>query len=206
LSAKYDDLTYEQRTFYELSMLDRAVPPFTHLFFAQRGVSPPTMLPEHKGAVIDWRLLGALTAVTTALTEGETPSATDITITNKTGTVAEYGAYIRYTKKLAMMGIDRVAAEASDALGEQAGDSLDQLVRDVIVAGTTVQYASTILNMTCMPIPSSRTCCTTARIVVRRILGQLVISATHLVCVSMYLLTLKSGLMEACRVQTSLLL
>lgn len=34
-----------------------------------------------------------------------------------------------------------VVAEAADALGEQAGDSLDQIVRTALVAGGSVQYA-----------------------------------------------------------------
>jgi N4-gp56 family major capsid protein len=38
--------------------------------------------------------------------------------------------------------IDKVAAEASDALGEQAGDSLDQLTRTALVASGSAQYAN----------------------------------------------------------------
>jgi N4-gp56 family major capsid protein len=143
MTATYGTLTAEQRSFYELTMLPRAVPPFSHLYFGQRGVHPPTTLPENKGDTINWRLLAAFSVVSTPLTEGITPDAHDISISAITGTVAEYGAFVKYTRKLAAMGIDKVAAEASDALGEQAGDSLDQLVRDVVVAGTTVQYAST---------------------------------------------------------------
>lgn len=90
MTATFGTLTYEQRTFYEMAMLDRAVPSFTHLHFGQRGVSPITSLPEHAGATIDWRLFNSFSAVTTALTEGETPASQDISITNATATVAEY--------------------------------------------------------------------------------------------------------------------
>lgn len=147
-TATFGVLTAEQRTFYELAMLPRAVPPFSFLHVGQVGVHPPTELPENQGDTINWRLLGSFTAVTTPLTEGITPDAQDISITSTTGTVSEYGAYVRYTRKLANFGIDKVAAEASDALGEQAGDSLDQLVRDVVIAGSTVQYASTATQRT----------------------------------------------------------
>ena len=138
----YGLLTAEQRVFYELQMLPRAVPAFSHLWLGQKGVHPVTQLPENTGDVINWRGLNSFNVVTTPLTEGVTPDPQDIGITAQTGTVQEYGAYVRYSKKLAMMGIDKVAAEASDALGEQAGDSLDQITRDVVVAGTTIQYAS----------------------------------------------------------------
>lgn len=142
-TTSYSGLTNEQRTFYELVMLRRAVPPFTHLAFGQQGVHPPTMLPENKGTTVQWRKLGAFTAVTTALDDGVTPASEDITISKVEGTVSEFGAYVRYTRALAQFGIDQVAAEASDALGEQSGDSLDLITRAAIVTGTTVQYAST---------------------------------------------------------------
>lgn len=141
-TATLTTLTNEQRTFYEMNMLLRAVPSFTHLTAAQLGVSPVTQVPENGGDTINWRLLASLPAVTTPLTEGVTPESQDISITSVTATVREYGAYVMYTRKLAQMGIDRIAAEASDALGEQAGDSLDRLVRDTIVAGTNVIYSS----------------------------------------------------------------
>ena len=38
---------------------------------------------------------------------------------------------------------DPILTETAEVLGEQAGDSVDQLCRDVIAAGTAVQYAST---------------------------------------------------------------
>ena len=72
-----------------------------------------------------------------------TPDSHDIAITSTTATVAEYGAFVRYSRKLAELGIDQVAAEAADALGEQAGDTLDLLVRNTISTGGTDQFAST---------------------------------------------------------------
>lgn len=141
-TATYGVLTAEQRTFWEMAMLPRAVPPFSYLRFGQEGIHPQTNLPENSGDVINWRLMASFSAVTTALTEGITPNAEDISITSTEGTVAEYGSYVKYTRKLASMGIDKVAEEASDNLGEQAGDSFDQITRDVVVAGSTVQYAS----------------------------------------------------------------
>jgi N4-gp56 family major capsid protein len=142
-TATYAVLDVEQRVFYELNMLERAVPNFLHLWFGMEGsVFPVTILPENKGHQIQWNKLSAFTAVTTALTEGVTPDPQDITITSTTGTVAEYGAYVRYTRSLAQMGIHKVAAEASDALGEQAGDSLDLITRAAVIASGTAQYAN----------------------------------------------------------------
>lgn len=92
---------------------------------------------------IQWNKLQGFDAVTTPLTEGVTPDPEDITVTTVTGTVREYGSYIRYTRTLAEMGIHKIAAEASDALGEQAGESLDLITRAELVAETSnVQFAN----------------------------------------------------------------
>ena len=46
-TATYGLLTAEQRTTYEMTMLPRAVPPYSYLHFGQVGIWPPTMLPNH---------------------------------------------------------------------------------------------------------------------------------------------------------------
>ena len=143
-TVTYAALTTEQRVFYELNMLKRAVPNFLHIWFGMEGsVFPVATLPLNSGHQIQWNKLSSFTAVTTALTEGVTPEPQSITETTVTGTVREYGAYIRYTRTTAQMGIHKVAVEASNALGEQSGDSLDLLTRAVLVAETSnVQYAN----------------------------------------------------------------
>src|SRR5262245_61485856 len=124
-NISYGQLTTEHRLFYELQMLKRAIPNFLHIWLGMQGtVFPVSTLPENSGHQIQFNKLSAFTATTQALTEGVTPDPMDITISTVTGTVREYGAYIRYTKTLAQLGIHKVAAEAADALGEQAGDSL----------------------------------------------------------------------------------
>lgn len=124
-----------------MKMLARAVAPTVHLYMGQVGIHPTTPLPEHKGKQVQWRKMSALTSTTTALTEGVTPASEELTITSTTGTVYEYGSYVRYSKLLAELGIDMVASEASDALGEQAADSLDLITRNTIATGGSAQYA-----------------------------------------------------------------
>jgi N4-gp56 family major capsid protein len=58
----------------------------------------------------------------------------------------QYGDYITLTDKLTFTTTDPVLTEANSVLAQQAGNTLDQLTRDVIVAGTTVQYASTAVS------------------------------------------------------------
>lgn len=92
---------------------------------------------------IRMRRYGALAAATTPLTEGTTPSSTTLSVTAVTAQVLYYGAFVEITDKVSYETQDAILMDAAKLLGEQAGDTMDQVARDVLVAGTTVQYAST---------------------------------------------------------------
>jgi len=129
----------EVSVFYDRTLLIRAVPAFVHNRFAQ-----VRDIPANSGTnVIKFRRYGALTAQTTALSEGVTPVGKQLSVTDVEATVQYYGDYVTLTDQVMIETIDPVLTEAAEVLGEQAGDSLDQLCRDVIAAGTTIQWAST---------------------------------------------------------------
>jgi len=123
--------------FYNRTMLKAARPLLVHLRWGQ-----VKDIPRNSGTTIRFRRYGLLTANTTALTEGVTPSGTALSVTNVDATVAQYGDYVTLTDVLLFSTFDPVLTETSDLLGQQAGNSLDQIARDVLVAGSTVQYAS----------------------------------------------------------------
>ena len=93
--------------------------------------------------MIRFRRYTLLTANTTSLSEGVTPSGTALAITNVDATIAQYGDYVTLTDFLQFTTLDPILTETADLLGQQAGNSLDQIARDVMVAGSTIQYAST---------------------------------------------------------------
>lgn len=124
--------------FYDRVMLKAARPLLVHLRWAQ-----VRDIPRNNSGVIKFRRYSLLTANTTALTEGVTPSGTSLTVTDVTANVAQYGDYITLTDFLQFTTLDPILTETADLLGQQAGNSLDQIARDVMVAGSTVQYAST---------------------------------------------------------------
>jgi N4-gp56 family major capsid protein len=133
------EIPVEVNNFYDRALLERAVPAFVHTRYAQ-----VRDIPSNSGTnVIKFRRYGSLTANTTALTEGVTPSGTQLSVTDVTATVLYYGDYVTLTDKVMIETYDPILTETAEVLGEQAGDSIDQLCRDVIAAGTTVQYAST---------------------------------------------------------------
>lgn len=124
--------------FYDRRLLMKAVPLFVHTRWAQ-----VRDIPRNNSLVIKFRRYTLLTAATTALSEGVTPSGSQLAVTDVTATVAQYGDYVTVTDVLNFSTLDPVLTETSELLGIQAGDTLDQLTRTVLAATTTIQYAST---------------------------------------------------------------
>lgn len=123
--------------YYDRSLLVRAVPALVHTRFGQ-----VRDIPKNMSEAIKFRRYGTLTAATTALTEGVTPAGSQLSVTDVTATVALYGDYVTLTDFLQMTTLDPIISETTSVLGEQAGDTLDQICRNVIIAGSTYQYAS----------------------------------------------------------------
>jgi N4-gp56 family major capsid protein len=135
----------EVNNFYDKVLLDRATPSLLHNRFAQ-----VRDLPRKAGtSTIKFRRYGVLAAATTPLTEGVTPAGKQLSTTELTAEVLQYGDYITVTDIVDMQSYDPVLTEvAEDVLGDQVGLTLDQLCRDILHAGTTVQYASTATGRT----------------------------------------------------------
>lgn len=129
----------EVNNFYDRTLLFRAVPLFVHTRWAQ-----VRDIPRKAGtSVIKFRRYGNLSAATTPLSEGITPAGSALSVTDITATVAQYGDFITITDVVDYQSQDPVLMEAAEILGDQAGDTLDQLTRDILNAGTNVYYAGT---------------------------------------------------------------
>lgn len=126
----------ENKTFYNRTLISRLTP---QLVFAKYGQKRP--IPKHEGDTVNFRKFNSLEPATTALTEGVTPAGSEINVTKVEATAKQYGDYVTYSDKIDMVGIDPFVAETSAVLGEQAGLTVDTLVRNEVVAGTNVQYA-----------------------------------------------------------------
>lgn len=136
------EITREVNNFYDKRLLFRAVPMYLYQKFAQiRDI------PEKGGTnTIKFRRYSNLAAATTPLTEGTTPGGSQLSATEITATVAQYGDYVLVTDVVNFESPDKVLAEAADILGDQAGLTLDTLARDVYVAGTSVIYSDVSVN------------------------------------------------------------
>lgn len=130
-------LSPTMQTYYDKKLLARLLPNHVHGQWAQKRP-----LPKMGGKTINFRQFTALTAATTALTEGVTPTGNSLSMTQKTATVSQYGDFIEISDVLDLTAIDPVLDETADLLGEQSAETLDVIIRDILVAGTNVQYAA----------------------------------------------------------------
>lgn len=132
------------KTYYERMLLDRLVALYPHCMFAQQGKVQE--IPGGSGKTIEWRRHGNLPAATTPLTEGVPPSEGTAAVTQIAATPQQFGYYIKHSDVLTLTSIDDLIAQWMVAFGDQAGNTLDQLCRDVLAAGTNVQYADGVAD------------------------------------------------------------
>lgn len=100
-------------------------------------------IPRNSGTLIRRRRYTLLTAATTPIVEGVTPDLQQLAVTNVDATVQEYGSGVLLTRKLLYTTQDPIIAEVNSLLGQNAGNSLDQINREELATVTTKQYAST---------------------------------------------------------------
>ena len=128
-------LSAENKTFYDMTLLDEAQAALVHDQFAQKRP-----IPMNGGKTIEFRKFASLPKATTPLTEGVTPDGKSLNVTAITATVAQYGDYITQSDVLELTSIDNTIVEATKILGRQAGLTLDTITRNVLQSGTNVTY------------------------------------------------------------------
>lgn len=136
--AGYNTLSAEQAEFYQRTMLERLIDQVVFMKYGKKH-----NIPKRAGATTSFRRLELPSLSTNAIVEGTTPDAIDLTINKITATVKQYGAWTKVSDFLDLTGLDPVITETAQMFGDHAGLSMDQIVRDIVAAGTNVKYAST---------------------------------------------------------------
>lgn len=134
-------LNAEAKAFYDRNLLDRAKPTLKLLQIGQAR-----NIPKGSGNQVSYRRFNQLSTATTALTESVTPAANALSVTEITGTAQEYGNYVQISDALNLMAIDPVLTEATDVLGENGGQSLEEITRAELLNGTSVLYPASITS------------------------------------------------------------
>jgi N4-gp56 family major capsid protein len=126
-------------TYYDKVFLERAKAELRHDFGATVKKQGMNM-----GKSIIFNRLTPLALITGALTEATNPSAVDMTTTQVTATLAEYGTYTLVGSLFKMTSIDEDLKEHVDVHGQNAGESIDNLLRLELSANATRQLVNTV--------------------------------------------------------------
>ena len=122
------------QTYYDKRMLQYAKP---KLPFYQYGQKRPVT----NGKTIQFRKWTKFGTLTTALTEGVVPDGQTLAMTNITATAAQYGGYVAVSDFLDMTALDPVISDSVKLMGQQGGETVNEIIANEIFAGTNVQYA-----------------------------------------------------------------
>lgn len=130
-----NDLSPEMKTVYDKVLIKNATPNLVHDQFGQKKP-----IPKNGGKTVEFRRYSPLAKATTPLAEAVVPDGKPLNVTTVTATVSQYGDYITLSDMLLLTSIDNNIVESLTLLGDQAGRTLDTVTREVINAGTSVQY------------------------------------------------------------------
>lgn len=132
-----NNLTPEMKTYYDRALIRFATPKLVH---AQFGQKKP--IPAGSGKTIEFRKFSPLEKAMVPLSEGVTPKGNALNVSTVESTVEQYGDYVTLSDMLTLSSVDSVISETQAVLGDQAGRTLDTVIREKINAGTNVQYGN----------------------------------------------------------------
>lgn len=136
-SSENVGLSPENKTYYDKNLIKAAAPNLVHAQFAQ-----DRPLPKGGGKTIEFRKFEPLPKALTPITEGVTPTGNKLRVTAITAEIHQFGDYVELTDMISMTSIDPLVVEALKVLGNQAGLTIDSVIRNVINGGTNVIYSS----------------------------------------------------------------
>lgn len=131
-----ETFTIENKTFYEKNLLKELQRNLHLAKFAKKAI-----LPRNHGDTISWRTIKNLEVPTESITEGVVPEPSKLDIVEYKTTIKEEGSYIPLTDKIDFAGIDPIVTEASESLGYQAAERIDNIIRTELEKSVNVLYA-----------------------------------------------------------------
>ena len=99
-------------------------------------------VPKNKGLSIKWRRWVPFDPITTALTEGVTPSSQKLAVVDVTATLGRYGGWSEITDVIQDTHEDPILQGMMQVHGQQASESFETLTYLTLRAGTNVVYAN----------------------------------------------------------------
>ena len=161
-SLSVDQVAFDRLAYFALR---------SELLFDQAADVQPTQQ-AMPGSGVTFTIFADIAAATSTLNEVTDVTPTALSDSQVTVTLNEYGNAVVTTAKLRGTAFLDVDAAAANIIGYNAGDSMDQVVREVLAGGTNVVYATGGSST-----PSSRTTVAAEDIIaaddVRKVVAQL---------------------------------
>lgn len=136
-ATAYGDISPRTAAYAAKELLTRGQP---YLVLEKFGQAKP--LPANNSKVIKFRRYNALPNTPKNLTEGVTPTSTQLTHTDVTATLSQMGEVVEISDVILDTHEDQVLNETVALLGEQAAQMVEKMRFGVIKAGTNVLYAN----------------------------------------------------------------
>jgi N4-gp56 family major capsid protein len=131
-SLSVDQVAFDRLAYFALR---------SELLFDQAADVQPTRQ-AMPGTGVTFTIFNDIAAATSTLDEVTDVTLTALSDSQVTVTLNEYGNAVVTTAKLRGTSFLDVDVAAANIIGYNAGDSIDQVVRDVLAGGTNVVYAS----------------------------------------------------------------
>lgn len=130
-TVSYDTTAYNKRAWFALR------PRLIHEANVEAIKSTPQ---THRGASVQFNFVADLAAQTTALTETSDVTALALSDSTVTVSLVEQGAVVESTAKVHNTSFIEFDPIVADAVGYNAGLSIDTIVRNVLLGGSNVAY------------------------------------------------------------------
>ncbi len=131
-----EGLSVEMKTFYSNDLISKANPELYHEQFGKTA-----SIPERRGDRAEFRFVRSLPKATRPIIEGVVPKPDKVHIYPKYAEVNQFGSWVGYTDRIKLMSIDPQVETYVKELSKQAARTCDTVVREIINAGTNVQFA-----------------------------------------------------------------
>lgn len=132
-ATAYGDISPRTAAFAAKELLTRGQPYLVLEKFGQAKA-----LPANNSKVMKFRRYNALPNTPKVLTEGVTPTSTQLTFTDVTATLTQMGEVVEISDVILDTHEDPVLNETVGLLGEQAAQMVEKMRFGVIKAGTNV--------------------------------------------------------------------
>lgn len=132
-TEKPASMSHEMKTYYGTELLENAQPNLVYIQFGK-----PCPIPAGSGKRAQWRRFKTFDKVSEPLTEGVIPSPSATEVSMLEAETNQYGAWTPVSDVLDLTAIDNVILEITREHGNNAGRSLDGIVRDVVYGNSNV--------------------------------------------------------------------